>query len=93
MEEVVTMAVYEPFWGGVGWWWIFPLVMIVFCFFIMRRRKFCMTGWSTSRNGSSTVPLGSSNSARQILDKRYVLGEISKEEYQEKRKDIGQTDG
>ena len=85
------MAGYETFWGGIGWWWIFPLVMIVFCFFMMRGRRFCMTGWSTSRNGSSTGPLASSNSAREILDKRYVLGEISKEEYQEKRKDIGET--
>jgi uncharacterized membrane protein len=93
MEEVITMVGYEPFWANIGWWWIVPLVMIAFCFFIMRGRRFCMTGWSTSRNGPSTASLARSDSAREILDKRYVLGEISKEEYQEKRKDIGQTDG
>jgi uncharacterized membrane protein len=92
MEEVITMAGYEPFWANIGWWWILPLVMIAFCFFIMRGRRFCMTGWSTSRNGSNTASLAPSDSAREILDKRYVLGKISKEEYQEKRKDIGQTD-
>jgi uncharacterized membrane protein len=52
-----------------------------------------MSGWSTSRNDTTTGSLALSDSAREILDKRYVLGEISKEEYQEKRKDIGQTDG
>jgi uncharacterized membrane protein len=93
MEEVITMAGYEPFWANIGWWWIVPLVMIAFCFFFMRGRRLCMTGWSTSRNDSSTASLASSDSAREILDKRYVLGEISKEEYEEKRKDIGQTDG
>ena len=87
------MAGYEPFWADIGWWWIFPVVMIVFCFFIMRARRLCMSGWSTVRNGTSTVSLAPSDSAREILDKRYVLGEISKEEYQEKRKDIGQTAG
>jgi uncharacterized membrane protein len=59
----------------------------------MRGRRFCMTGWSTPRSGRSTVSLAPSDSAREILDKRYVLGEISKEEYQEKRKELGQTDG
>jgi uncharacterized membrane protein len=52
-----------------------------------------MTNWSTSLRDTSTISLDPSDSARDILDKRYVLGEISKEEYQEKRKDIGQTDG
>ncbi|MFQ6078549.1 MAG: SHOCT domain-containing protein [Thermodesulfobacteriota bacterium] len=29
-----------------------------------------------------------SDSAREILDRRYALGEISKEEYEEKKRDI-----
>ena len=93
MEEVIPMAGYEPFWADIGWWWIFPLVMMALCFFIMRGRRLCMTGWATSRSGTSTVSLAPSDSAREILDKRYVLGEISKEEYQEKRKELGQPDG
>ena len=93
MGEVITMTGYEPFWAHIGWWWIVPLVMIAFCFFVIGGRRVCMTRWSTSRNGTSRASLTPSDSAREILDKRYVLGEISKEEYQEKRKDIGQTDG
>jgi uncharacterized membrane protein len=41
-----------------------------------------MTGRSWYRPGSE--------SAREILDKRYALGEISKEEYEEKKRGISQ---
>ena len=30
----------------------------------------------------------SSESAREVLDKRYALGEISREEYEEKKRDM-----
>jgi uncharacterized membrane protein len=86
------MVGYEALWTDIGWW-LFPLAMTALCFFIMRGRRFCMTGWSTSRSGKRSPSLASSESAKEILDKRYVLGEISKEEYQEKRVDIGQTEG
>jgi uncharacterized membrane protein len=37
-------------------------------------------GWSKSHHDGG--------SAREILDKRYARGEIGKEEYEQKRKDI-----
>jgi uncharacterized membrane protein len=43
-------------------------------------------------DGLVHLPQSNSDSAREILDKRYALGEISKEEYEEKRKDIDLTD-
>jgi putative membrane protein len=97
------MAGYEAFWADFGWWWIFPVAMIVLCVFMMRGRTGCMTGWSTYRSAtttpaiapsdSATTPaIAPSDSAREILDKRYALGEINKEEYEEKRRDIDQTD-
>jgi uncharacterized membrane protein len=52
-----------------------------------------MTGWSTCGSATTTPAIVPSDSAREILDKRYVLGEISKEEYEEKKMDMGQTDG
>jgi uncharacterized membrane protein len=93
LDEVIQMAGYEAFWAGFGWWWIFPIAMIVLCVFMMRGRTGCMTGWSTCGSPTTTVGISPSDSAGEILDKRYVLGEISKEEYEEKRKDIEQTDG
>ena len=88
LDEVIQMAGYEAF----GWWWIFPFAMIVLCVFMMRGRTGCMTGWSTCGSATTTSAISPSDSAREILDKRYALGEINKEEYEEKRKDIDQTD-
>lgn len=85
------MAGYEPLWAGFQWWWIFPVAMIVLCFFVMRGRTGCMTGWSTSRRVTDIRAISSSDSAREILDKRYALGEISKDEYIERKGDLEQT--
>jgi uncharacterized membrane protein len=41
-----------------------------------------MTGWSK--------PLDAGGTAGEILDKRYARGEIGKEEYEQKKRDIGQ---
>lgn len=87
---------YEGFCCGFGWWWIFPVAMIVMfalCFFTMRgRRRFMMCG---PFSGSAGDPFwrGRPESAREILDKRYAQGEIGKEEYEDKKKDIGRTEG
>ena len=86
------MAGHEIFWADIGWWWIFPIVMIVLCVFMMRGRMGCMTAWSTYRSTNTTRTISPSDSAREILDKRYALGEITKEEYEEKKGDIEQTD-
>ena len=84
------MAGYEAFWAGSEWWWVFPLVMIVLCFFMMRRRGGSIMCGFGSRSANDTLAITSSDSAMEILDKRYALGEIGKEEYEEKRIVIGQ---
>jgi uncharacterized membrane protein len=84
------MAGYEAFWAGSGWWWIFPLVMIALCFLMMRRRGGSMMCGFGSRGANDTLPIASSDTAMEILDKRYALGEIGKEEYEEKKMVIGQ---
>jgi putative membrane protein len=71
------MIGYE-FWGG--YWWIFPLVMMVFCFLFMRGfmggRRMC--GWSPD--------FGFGESPVDILNKRYAKGEIDQKEYEEKKR-------
>ena len=71
-------------------WWLFPLVMVVFCFLMMRGRKgsmMCGFGSHDEDNHRREV----SDSAKDILDKRYALGEIDKEEYQEKKRILNQS--
>ncbi len=71
---------YGP-WGMFPWMWIFPLAFLV----IMLVFLFRGGGWPMSggRNDRDTGP-----SARDILDRRYVQGEISREEYLQMKKDL-----
>lgn len=72
------------------YWWLFPLVMIILCFLVMRGRKgSMMCGFGSHRKDNHRI--SDSNSAIEILDKRYALGEINKEEYNEKKSVLRQV--
>lgn len=87
---------YEGFCCGFGWWWVFPIAMIIMCalcLVVMRwRRGFMMCG-PFSRGAGDQFWKGRAESASEILDRRYAQGEIGKDEYEEKRRDIGRTGG
>jgi putative membrane protein len=74
------MFAYGGFWNGFSWWWIIPIAMMILCFLMMRRHGGCTTGWSRSRQDGG--------SAKEILDRRYARGEIDKEEYEQKKRDL-----
>ena len=67
-------------WNGFHWWWILPIAMMVLCFIMMRRHRGGMKSWSRSCHVGE--------SAREILDKRYASGEISKEEFGRTKDDL-----
>ena len=83
------MMEHAHFWAGG--WWIFPMVMMVFmmffCFFGMRR-WFWSSGTDVENRWCWWPRSDSSVSALEILNRRYALGEIEREEYEEKRRDI-----
>ncbi len=73
--------------AGYGYGWIFPVIMIVMmllCFFMMRGRTGSMMCWPGSR-GTGGHDDDASESALDVLNKRFARGEIGKEEYEEKR--------
>ncbi|NIS74911.1 MAG: hypothetical protein GTO08_06455 [Deltaproteobacteria bacterium] len=74
-----------------SYWWIIPLVMIFLCFLGMRGRGRSLCCFGSRDTGEYHV--SPSDSADDILDKRYALGEISREEYEEKKRDITQRNG
>jgi len=71
-------------------WWLFPLAMIALCFLMMRGRKGSMMCGFGSRHEDSHH-IEASDSAKDILDKRYALGEINTEEYTEKKQILNQS--
>ena len=78
----------EYFWGAGMW--IFPLimltVMLVFVFLMSGRRGFGPP-WMNRRNHGQDER-EESESALDIVKKRYAKGEITKEEYEEIKKDL-----
>ena len=67
-------------WPGIGFMWIFPLLFLaVFIYFMRGMFSGGMGGGMSS---------GRSETAREILDRRYAAGEINKEEYEEMKADL-----
>lgn len=61
--------------------WIFPLIfLVILLLFFFRQGGWPMCG---GRGDQETGP-----AAREILDRRYARGEISREEYQQMKKDL-----
>ena len=70
-------------WGhGFGFMWIFPIIFLVVLLFFMRG----MFGFGSLRNNENNSPR--SESAHEILDKRFAKGEINKEEYGEMKQSL-----
>ncbi len=72
-------------------WWIFPFVMIIFCFVMMRGRMGSMMCCGHGSHGTDDHETESSDSAMDILKRRYALGEIDREEYEEKKRALTQS--
>ena len=71
-------------------WWLFSLVMMAICIFMMRGRRGAMICGFGSRNQDNHADQESHaidplDSPMEILDKRFALGELTLEEYEEKK--------
>jgi len=79
----------ENFWSSGMW--IFPLIMIFIMLFVVSR-FFGRGGgfkppWSQDSD-SCHLESGSSETSLDVLKKRYAKGEITKDEFEEMKKDV-----
>jgi putative membrane protein len=76
-------------WGG-GWWVVGALVMVA-CIFMMGRMM--MNHGGSGHGGHGDIEDHGNRSARDILAERFARGEISEEEFeQRKRVLVGSSD-
>ncbi len=69
--------------GGFSWWWL-PVFMILFWGLVIWSILALVWGPSGSRSSNSST----ADSTLEVLQKRHTRGEINREEYEEKKKDI-----
>lgn len=67
---------------GMGWWWIIGLIIVIAVVWIFVK--------SMNQNAGPTQSPG--KSALDILKERYAKGEIEKEEFEEKKRELEKTD-
>ncbi len=70
--------------GGFGWWWLMPIFFVIFWGLVIWGIVALVRGLSGSGGSDSSR----SDSALEVLKKRYARGEINKEEYEEKKKGL-----
>jgi putative membrane protein len=72
--------------GAYGGGWLVAIIMIVFWALIISGIVVLIVG--IARGRGTGLMSGSTNSALEILKQRYAKGEISKQEFEEKKKDL-----
>jgi len=71
-------------WGIMGFGWFF---MILFWALVILG-IIAIVKWLMGTSGTSGIP--PSKTARQILEERYARGEIDREEFEQKKRDLEQ---
>jgi putative membrane protein len=71
--------------GGYGGMWFMPILMIVFWGLVIWGIVALVRGVSTPSNTGNS---SQSDSALGILKRRYARGEINKQEYEDRKKDL-----
>ena len=70
--------------AGFGWGWFMPVLMILFWGLIIWGIVALVRGLSSPKYRDSSA----TESALEVLKRRYAQGEIGKKEYQEKKKEL-----
>lgn len=71
---------------GMGWGGIFLILLLVVV--VVGVMMVSRGGWSAGSRGGAAQPRSNSSQAEEILKERYAQGEITREEYEEMRRDL-----
>jgi putative membrane protein len=89
---IIVSSVWGGFWGdgwgmmgGFGWGGLMGLGMVVFWGLVIWGIVLLVRGLTSAGGGESSRQ---DTSALEIIKRRYAKGEINKEEYEEKKKDL-----
>ncbi len=63
---------------GMGWWWIIGLILLIFIIWMVVKAV----------NTRQTTDKKQEKTALDILKERYAKGEIDKQEYEERRREL-----
>lgn len=76
--------------GGAGWWWGFGVLHMVLYWAVLFLAVGLLIKWLFGRSGSGGERRGQPpvRSALDILKERYARGEIGKDEYDQKKRDL-----
>ena len=72
--------------GNFGWGWLMPIFMIIFWGLVIWGIVVLVRGAAST--GNADLYHRQRDSALEILDRRYASGEISQEEFEEKKKGL-----
>ncbi len=64
---------------GMGWWWIIGLIIVIAVVWIV------VKGMNQNNQSANQI---TGKTALDILKERYASGEIDKEEFEERKKDL-----
>jgi putative membrane protein len=78
------MDTYQWLWHGMGFMWIFPFFFFFFLIAVVLCVVFLSRGpWWFGRGHDRG---GHRETAREILDRRFASGELTKEQYEEMKR-------
>jgi putative membrane protein len=72
--------------GGYGWWWGFGALHMLLFWAVLIFVIVVLVRWITNMPGRNSE--SSAGRAIEILKERYARGEINKEEFEQKKRDL-----
>jgi putative membrane protein len=74
--------------GGHGWWWGFGMLHMLLYWGVLILAIALLVKWLFGRTGPGSAGRHRERSALDILKERYARGEIGKDEFDQKKRDL-----